>query len=216
MIVMLVLYGYLRLLFLPVFNDISKNKSSINTYNQEINTQNSNKAINMKNKKELEDLKGKMGDVFASLPEDERNPEVAYDLKGIADNSGVILNNINLGQTSGTIGASQNASTQNTDNGAVNINIPQNNTKLPQGADKVRVIPLSIQVTGTYGNITKYLSALEHGSRLMEIQNVSMSGNGKNIKASITVNCLYMDTQNKGGISYDFNKGTYGKDDPFN
>lgn len=205
---LVVAYGYLQLLLLPVFKDIGAVNQNIANYNQQISTQNLSKITNAKNKKELDEVKGKMSSYEASVPAEERNPEIAYYLKTLMDKNKVSLSSLSFGQAAGSTDTAQN------NNAAANTS--QTNPQSPQGgASKVKNIPVTLTVSGQYASITQFISEVEHGSRLIEVQTINMSGSKGNIQANISLNIFYMESQSTKDVKYDFNKGTYGSDNPF-
>jgi type IV pilus assembly protein PilO len=188
----LVFYCYCRLLMLPIINGIVVSKANIDKYNDEINSQVSNSLVVQKDKKQLEELKANIDKSLAAFPQDERNPEIAYDIKAIGNNCNVLLGAINFGQAAEYI----------LQNG-------------PKVSSKVMSVPVTLQVLGDYRNITNFIGKIESDSRMTVVDTAALSGNEGLLQSNISVNYLYMPSQNTADTKYDFNNGTYGKDNLF-
>jgi type IV pilus assembly protein PilO len=190
--VTLVFYCYYRLLMLPIINGIVVSKANIDKYNDEINSQVLNSLVVQKDKKQLEELKTNIDKSLAAFPQDERNPEIAYDIKAISNNCNVLLGAINFGQ-------------------AAEYSLQQG----PKVSNKLMSVPVTLQVSGDYRNITNFISKIENDSRMAVVDTTALSGTEGLLQSSISVNYLYMPSQNMIDTEYDFNNGTYGKDNLF-
>ena len=188
----LVFYCYYRFLMLPILNNIGVSKSNIDKYSNEINSQVLNNLVIQKDKKQLEELKTNIEKSLFAFPQDERNPEIAYNIKAISNNCNVSLGAINFGQ-------------------AAEYNLQQG----PKVSNKVMSVPVTIQVSGDYKNITNFISKVENDSRMAVVGTVGLSGMGGFLQGGISVNYLYMPSQNMIDSKYDFNNGTYGKENLF-
>ena len=74
---------------------------------------------------------------------------------------------------------------------------------------------VNISLTGEYENIIKFIKAIEYYSRIADVSNISLSpGEGTLLNASLTAN--FYNLNYKENESYDFNNGTYGKENSFN
>lgn len=191
--VLLVLYGYFRLLLLPVITEIQVTTKNINKYTEELNSQNSIKLISQNNKNQLEELKSKIQETLKALPESERNPEIAYKVKVLGDKSGVDIDFLSF--------ESAQIAKQDEKNSLNELGIIQ--------------VPLTVQVIGEYKNILNFINSIENDNRIAEVDRVEISGEDSKLKASISFSYLYMEAENKKDVQYDFNKGNYGKEDLF-
>lgn len=193
------MYGYFSLLLHPVIKNIETSLTNIVTYRGELYNESLNKVVAESNKKKLEELKTKLGNTIITLPESERNPEIAYNLKKIGDINGIKINAVNFSQ-------SDVSNPQQGGNGTIN------------GADasaNLIPVPVSLQVSGEYNNIINFISAIENDKRIAEVSSVSMSNASDTLAATININYIYMQVLNKDNEQYDFNKDTYGKKDLF-
>lgn len=201
-------YAYVTLLLLPIIKGINSTSSNINKYNNEIKIQTSNKAILESKKKSLDDIKNKLKELSIAIPEDERNPELAYNLKSEADKTKVSVTSVSVGQPA-PLDAKN--STQN-DGG-------NNNT--PQAlAGRIMIIPVSVQVNGNYNSIVNFIASVENGKRVAEVSDVNLSGGSaanaqSAVQAAINIRFYYIEGGDKRDTKYDFNNGSYGKDDLF-
>jgi type IV pilus assembly protein PilO len=190
--VTLVFYCYYRLLMLPIINGIVVSRANIDKYNDEINSQVLNSLVVQKDKKQLEELKANIDKSLAAFPKDERNPEIAYDIKAVSNNCNVLLGAINFGQ-------------------AAEYSLQQG----PKVSNKLMSVPVTLQVSGDYRNIINFILKIENDSRMAVVGSVALNETGGTLQSSISVNYLYMPSQNMIGAEYDFNNGTYGKDSLF-
>lgn len=190
--VALVFYCYFRIVLLPILDDIQVSKSNINKYTEEINSQILNKITMQKDKKQLEEFKANIDKSLAALPKEERNPEIAHNIKALSDYCGVSMNSINFGQ-------------------AVEFKLEQ----APKVSDKVMSVPVMLQVSGNYKSIMSFISKIENDSRIALVNTAAINGNDNALQAVISVSYLYTAEQNSKDINYDFNNGVYGKDDLF-
>jgi type IV pilus assembly protein PilO len=190
--VTLVFYCYYRLLMLPIINGIGTSKSNIDKYNDEINSQVLNSLVVQKDKKQLEEVKTNIDKSLAAFPQDERNPEIAYDIKAISNNCNVLLGAINFGQPA-----------------------EYSRQQGPKVSNKLMSVPVTLQVSGDYRNITNFISKIENDSRMAVVDTAALSGNEGLVQSSISVSYFYMPSQNMMNAQYDFNNGIYGKDNLF-
>jgi Tfp pilus assembly protein PilO len=177
---------------LPIINGIVVSKANIDKYNDEINSQVLNSLVVQKDKKQLEELKTNIDKSLAAFPQNERNPEIAYNIKAISNNCNVLLGAINFGQ-------------------AAEYSLQQG----PKVSNKLMSVPVTLQVSGDYRNITNFISKIENDSRMAVVGSVALNETGGTLQSSISVNYLYMPSPNIIDTEYDFNNGNYGKDNLF-
>lgn len=252
----LFIFIYLKYIMFPVFDSINKNKADIDNYNSQLNVLKVSGITNNRLKTQLAETKIKYNEALLNLPLLEKNPEIAYNLKPIADANSVALDNLSL---SDGVLYTPSANTQN------------KKGKLPIDNSNLYSINANLNVTTTdYSNIMDFLSAIENDKRINEVtnfsiqyqrltkvagttsnnqtpadasttpqavdttqQNTDSSGqavastdqtnttsaqtttvNVEPVSASISVNYFY-NLSSDQKPKYDFNKGTYGKDDLF-
>lgn len=205
--ILLFIYAYFRLLLLPIITDIRSTISNVYTLSETLKTQNLSKNINEQNKKKLEELKTKLSETFITLPESERSPEIAYDLKAIADENGIIINSLSF---------SEGAAVNNAGQGNLeDQSVPQALLSGVDAAYNIMLVPVALQVTGEYRNVLNFIHSIESNERIAEISSVAM-GDGENaVTSSININYVYIGGLIRQDVQYEFNKGTYGKDNLF-
>ncbi|WP_010239285.1 hypothetical protein [Clostridium arbusti] len=220
--VLAIIYVYYSFFLSPVINKIKIEKSTVDSYNVQLKNINEMKASNMKLINELDDLKEKNNKNSIALPNFEKNPEITYKLKTMADTNKVNISNVNMSQP---ITYSQSSS--NTSNNSTNSS-QQSNTNNSNNSNSVVVtakpgsllsIPVSITINGDYDGIMNFISSIEKDDRLSIMNTVSLdsgnSGNSSEITTIITLDYFYIAPSAKDKVEYDFNKGEYGKDNPF-
>ena len=74
---------------------------------------------------------------------------------------------------------------------------------------------VNISLTGEYKNIINFIKNIENYSRISDVSNISLSpGEGTMLNVSLTANFYNLNYKEKE--NYDFNNGTYGKENSFN
>jgi len=211
-------YLYYSLFLSPILNKIKDEKSKVETYTFQLNNinlvKNTNKTLNV----ELKNLKEKNEENLNTLPDFERNPEIAYKLKSIADNNKITLNNINFSDPAIYNNSANSSNTQQNNNSSSN-EVKSSVTNFPKGS--LLNIPVNLRVVGSYDNLLKFVAAIENGDRISIINTIKLDlqTNDTNstdiIITDITLDYFYINSSTTDKPDYDFNKGTYGKDNLF-
>jgi type IV pilus assembly protein PilO len=188
----LVLYGYYSFLLLPILNGMETSTTNIVKYNQEINSQALSKVLLQKDKQKLEELRTNMNSAYSNLPQQERDADIAYNIKELGEASGISLTSVNFSEP-------------------MEYKLEQ----APKVSGTLMSIPVNIQISGEYQNIMSFISKLEKGNRISVVNTVTLSGAEGKVSGNLSVNYLYIPSQANADIKYDFNTGTYGKDDLF-
>lgn len=211
LIIVGVLYVYIKLLYIPLKTQITDTMASISQkkieYQNLINMQAENKSLNT----EIQGLQSVYLASMNLLPQSEKNPEIYYNINKMALASKVIVSAVNIGAP-GEVKESKAANVQN-QQGAVATQTQGVNVKW-----KFMSVPASFTATGDYASILQYINTLENDTRQCQILSVNLGsgGDGKTpgIQAAISMEYYYMD-QGTYDLQYDFNTGTYGKDTLF-
>jgi type IV pilus assembly protein PilO len=156
---------------------------------------------NIKLRANLEVTKVKYEAALKQLPVFEKDPEIAYNVKSMADQSQVKLNSIVFSDS--TLNTQKTASQSGTANPASN-------------GENIYRVPVSINASGSsYANIMDLVDLIETDPGIAEINTLNIV---KQQDISLTMNFTYLFTLDnaKEALAYDFNKGTYGKPNPFN
>jgi type IV pilus assembly protein PilO len=217
--VLAIIYVYYSFFLSPVINKIKIEKSTVDSYNVQLKNINGMKASNMKLINELDDLKEKNNKNSIALPNFEKNPEITYKLKTMADTNNVNISNVNMSQpitysqsSSNTSNNSTNSSQQSNTNNSSNSNSVVVTAKL----GSLLSIPVSITINGDYDGIMNFISSIEKDERLSIMNTVSLDSQSSNgITTIITLDYFYIAPSANDKVEYDFNKGDYGKDNPF-
>lgn len=261
----LFIFIYLKYIMLPVLDNINKNKGDIDNYKSQLNLLQISGLKNNRLKSQVAKAKKNYNVALLNLPLLEKNPEIVYNLKPIADQNNVTLDSISL--SDGILYVP-------------NVNDLTKKNKLPIESSNLYSVNTNLNVsTSDYSNIMDFLSAVENDKRINEIANFSIqyqrqnkiTGNSNDtqkqpdvtssqsiisdtqndntntqnsdnitkelpsdqtngdqintsstqstidtepVSANISINYFYNLTKGQKP-KYDFNKGTYGKDDLF-
>ncbi|MDF2502998.1 GspMb/PilO family protein [Clostridium sp.] len=225
--VLAVIYVYYSFFLSTVINKIKAEKSMVNTYNVQLQNINEMKVSNKKLSNELDTLKEENNKNSMALPSSERDPEIVYNLKTVADANKVNISNVNMSQPTSYSQTSSNTSNSNTNNSQNNNANSSSNTTVTAKPGSLLSIPVNLSVTGEYDGIVNFISSIEKDGRLSTINSINLGSQGtgaaggsqnsasNSITASIALNYFYIVPSANDKIEYDFNKGSYGKDNPF-
>ena len=210
-IVLGVFYLYYTFFFTPIMENINTNKQSIEKNRGLVNNIDIVKTSNKKQEATIKELGTKYEAATKSLPGSEKNPEVYYEVKKIADGSKIIINNIAVGkgaeykEPTPEVSNSTTANKTTTKQGADNKN---------QGGGKLMVIPVSLNITGSYTSVMDFIVAIENDKRIAETSTLNITqGKNNSFQGSVTLNYYYIELNQEE--KYDFNTGTYGKENLF-
>lgn len=221
--ILAVIYVYYSFFLSPVMNKIKVEKSKVDAYNTQFKNINVMKTDNKKLSTELDTLKEKNNQNSMALPNFERNPEIAYKLKAIGDTNKVNISNINLSQPTAYSQTSSNVPSNNTNNSQQN-NASSSSNVVTAKPGSLLSIPVNLSVNGDYDGIVNFISSIEKDERLSVINSINLSSQGtsgssnsgsNSITATIMLDYFYIVPSEKDKVEYDFNKGNYGKDNPF-
>lgn len=164
--------------------------------NENLNYENIDNKIIIK-EKEYNDLLDKYDEAANVLPKVDRYPELYKQLNEVASKNTIALENITMGK--GQVYQQDQTSTgnQNTNNGSGN-----------KGGLNTQQVTLSLK--GDFTNILNLINDLEQGSRICEINSVKAS------KETTTIELTFYYAPGDMEENYDFNSGSYGKDNMFN
>lgn len=225
--ILAVIYVYYSFFLSPVMNKIKIEKSKVDAYNTQLQNINEMKTTNKKLSNELDTLKEKNNKNSIALPNFEKNPEIAYKLKAIADANKVSIVNVNLSQPTTYSRTSSNTSSNNTNNSqqsSTGNSSNANSAVVTAKPGSLLSIPVSVGITGDYDGIMNFISSIEKEERLSIINSINLSSQGtggssnlgsNSITTTITLDYFYIAPSAKDKVEYDFNKGNYGKDNPF-
>lgn len=161
-----------------------------------------------------------------ALEEISKTPAVAqiiYDLKGLISRSSVEMKFLSFSNSDvSEEEITSNDEVKTDENGIVTeidrgleMSGSESQTGELESEQAVKKQIVNISLTGEYENIIKFIKAIEYYSRIADVSNISLSpGEGTLLNASLTAN--FYNLNYKENESYDFNNGTYGKENSFN
>ncbi|MGL5086348.1 MAG: type 4a pilus biogenesis protein PilO [Clostridium sp.] len=160
------------------------------------NAANTQSNINAK-EKQLEGLKGQYEEATKIVSKTDRYPQLIKEIREIASANSLKITNETLGVP--TIYAP--AQTTPVEPGKEAIANP---------ADGLKTMSLVITLDGGFNNVLAFVNKLEEDKRILEVQSFAATDK------STTVNLMYYIAGGEEAEDYDFNTGSYGKDNLFN
>jgi len=193
--IMSVFFVYYNYLIIPTIDKLTPLETEVEFLRiQTLNYENIENKIIIK-EKEYNELKDKYNESARALPKIDKYPELSKDLNDLANKNTVTLQSIAMekGQVYQQGDTSKDASTPSTSN---------------KGGLSTQKVTLSLK--GDFSNILNLVNDLENGSRICEINSITST------KESSTINLTFYYAPGDMEENYDFNSGSYGKDNMFN
>jgi Tfp pilus assembly protein PilO len=193
--IMSVFFVYYNYLIIPTMDKLAPLETEVEALrNKTLNYENIENKIIIK-EKEYNELKDKYNESARALPKIDKYPELSKDLNDLANKNTVTLQSIAMekGQVYQQGDTSKDASTPSTSN---------------KGGLSTQKVTLSLK--GDFSNILNLVNDLENGSRICEINSITST------KESSTINLTFYYAPGDMEENYDFNSGSYGKDNMFN
>ena len=161
-----------------------------------------------------------------ALEEISRTPALAqiiYDLKGLMSTSGVEMKSLSfsssdvseedIASNDGVI-TDENGVVTEID-GGLDIGNSQEESSQTESEQAVEKQIVNISLSGEYENIIKFIKSIENYSRISDVSDISLSPvEGNLLNASLTANFYNLNYNERE--NYDFNDGSYGKENSFN
>ena len=211
----------LKFLILPQLEQYTNNLITLDTKRAE---QSRLAMIPIENKALEEKQKELQEQYDLALEEISKTPAVAqiiYDLKGLMSRSNVEVKSLSFSDSdvseeeitsNDEVKTDENGVVTEIDRGVSGGEMPDQQIESEQAIKKQIV---NISLVGEYENIIKFIKSIENYSRIADVSNISLSpGEGNLLNASLTANFYNLNYQD--GENYDFNNGTYGKENSFN
>lgn len=193
--IMSVFFVYYNYLIIPTMDKLAPLETEVEALrNKTLNYENIENKIIIK-EKEYNELKDKYNESARALPKIDKYPELSKELNDLANKNTVTLQSIAMekGQVYQQGDTSKDASTPSTSN---------------KGGLSTQKVTLSLR--GDFSNILNLVNDLENGSRICEINSITST------KESSTINLTFYYAPGDMEENYDFNSGSYGKDNMFN
>lgn len=211
----------LKFLILPQLEQYTNNLITLDTKRAE---QSRLAMIPIENKALEEKQKELQEQYDLALEEISKTPAVAqiiYDLKGLMTRSNIEVKSLSFSdsdvsedeiKSNDEVATDENGVVTEIDRGISGGEMPDQQIESEQAIKKQIV---NISLVGEYENIIKFIKSIENYSRIADVSNISLSpGEGNLLNASLTANFYNLNYQE--GENYDFNNGTYGKENSFN
>lgn len=190
----ILVYSFYSFYLVPELDKINNVKGSINAYEKQIEQINQAKKINSKLKTELLALIITTKDVFLTIPEMERNPEIAYNIKQLSDQNITQLHSLSFDQISqyNDIPPS-NEEKSTTEKTVINYGIYK--------------VPIAISISGNYETLMEFLASVENHKRISSIKSLTITSNEKELDANINIDFYYSNRISTTELDYEFNDG---------
>lgn len=211
----------LKFLILPQLEQYTNNLMTLDSKRAE---QSRLSSITIENKALEEKQKELQEQYDLALEEISKTPAVAqiiYDLKELMSKSNVELKSLSFSDSdvseekitsNDEVKTDENGVVTEIDRGISGGEMPDQQIESEQAVKKQIV---NISLVGEYENIINFIKSIENYSRIADVSNISLStGEGNLLNASLTANFYNLNYQE--GENYDFNNGTYGKENSFN
>ncbi|MDD3225041.1 MAG: type 4a pilus biogenesis protein PilO [Clostridium sp.] len=210
--IILILIIYFEFVVSPILKINSNYKDEINDLNNKytdmINMENSNKQF-VRNINKLSDKYKKSS---IGLPVGVKDAEIENSINTLCSKNNLKFNDISFNEPMEYTGKTTTMAQNGNNSQPNNNNGPKKNIK----AGTVMEIPTVVTVSGSYGDIVKFISSLEKDNRIFTVIEFTVSDgdNGGNVKAAVNGYYYYFTGDKKP--HYNFNIGKYGKSDLFN
>lgn len=206
-----VLAIYCQFVLFPSLRSISQSKSAMKDLKLKEDQMEMVRLQNISMKKNLKKITNEYDASKSKLPVNERNPEIEYDIQGIAADSKVTVSSLTFDEPKLYTGLN-NSKNEGT-----------NNQKSSQSNGDLMQIPVNISVTGdSKESVMAFLKGIESTNRISKIDNVNIVSNennkesdkenennkeNENFTLSITANYFYIVSKDKNSIQYNFSSG---------
>jgi len=215
-------YLYFSIFLSPINTSIINEKKILSSKKLEVASIERLKVTNVTNKKKLDEYIKKFNDAVIQLPKNDRNPEIAFNLNELATKSKITISTLSYGAISDYVPKSNTPST-NANTATESKTTVSNPETTDATLQKLKLVPVSIAVTGDYDSFLKFVSSIEtiqSNNRLAEIGSINVSAKSDNInivQANIVLNYYFSEGTIKEQPTYDKLQDTkVGKDNLFN
>lgn len=211
----------LKFLILPQLEQYTNNLMTLDSKRAE---QSRLASITIENKALEEKQKELQEQYDLALDEISKTPAVAqiiYDLKELMSKSNVEVKSLSFSDSdvseeeitsNDEVKIDENGVVTEIDRGISGGEMPDQQIESEQAVKKQIV---NISLVGEYENIIKFIKSIENYSRISDVSDISLSpGEGNLLNASLTANFYNLNYNERE--NYDFNDGTYGKENSFN
>lgn len=216
----LVFLAYYSLFLSPVIDRTNELNQSIGKAKVQVDRIRNAKEIIKNQKALIEELEDKLNLSLKAIPETERNPEIAFNMKKFADQNKLYFSTISFSKII-DIDEWKKERDKKENNKDANKNTQENTTKKSSeettSDKKIIIVPITITTEGDYNTTMNYIASIEKDPRIAVVYSIEMKSDTKTgkIKADTSVALLYSNKVSDKALDYDFNQGIYGKGDLF-
>lgn len=221
-IVVSLVFG-LKFLILPQLEQYTNNLLTLDMKREEQSRISMIPAQNKILEEKQEELKEQYDLALEEISKTPAVAQIIYDLKALMNTSGVEMKSLSFSSSDVSeedIASSDGVITD--ENGVVteidrglDIGNSQEESSQTESEQAVEKQIVNISLSGEYENIIKFIKSIENYSRISDVSDISLSpGEGNLLNASLTANFYNLNYNERE--NYDFNDGTYGKENSFN
>lgn len=144
---------------------------------------------------ELAGLKTEYDEATKIISKTDRYPQLIKDIREVASSNNVKIASESLGRPTVYIDETAATTTE---------------TPVENVASGLQTMSIALTLEGDFNNVLAFINKLEEDKRILEVQGFTSTDKGT------TVNLMYYIAGGEEIEEYDFNSGTYGKDNLFN
>ena len=221
-IVVSLVFG-LKFLILPQLEQYTNNLLTLDMKREEQSRISMIPAQNKILEEKQEELKEQYDLALEEISKTPAVAQIIYDLKALMITSGVEMKSLSFSSSDVSeedIASSDGVITD--ENGVVteidrglDIGSSQEESSQTESEQAVEKQIVNISLSGEYENIIKFIKSIENYSRISDVSDISLStGEGSLLNSNLTANFYNLNYNERE--NYDFNDGTYGKENSFN
>lgn len=205
-----IFYLYYLLFLNPYLKMIDEAKERVNKSMIEVEQIKIAKENLPKLSAEVDSLKVDLQRCLDVIPEVERNPEIAYNLKKIGDNNKINISTLGLGEP-----VEFNSEPNNSANTNTSTNTSANKAVLD--SKKIYVVSAVMTASGDYDAIMNFIHAVESDKRIIDVKGAGINTDQQTgaLILNLTMDYYYTGKVTENTLDYQFNSGSYGKANPF-
>lgn len=196
--VLAITFLYWTFLLKPALTKIKPLQDEVNSLKAQTKNTSTIQSNIKEKEKELENLKVEYEKATKVISKTDRYPELVKEIREIASANSLKISNENLGIPTVYTQVSTETNSDTT------------KTQVSNPAAGLKTITMDLTLEGGFNNILAFIDKLEQDKRILEVKSFLASDK------STTVNLIYYIAGGEETESYDFNTGSYGKDNLFN
>lgn len=210
-----IFYLYYSFFFKPVMGKAKTVEENVKKYEIQVDKIRNAKTLIEKQKADLEKLKVQLLETLKVMPDRERNPEISLNIKNLASANGAAVNSINFGQPvefkpQDNQKKDENSSQNTQNNGQSNTqnNGQKEQTNAQNQGEKLYAVPVTVSISGDYGQIMNFISAVEKDKRIAQVVTAALSkGQDGKLTGNLSIVFYYSGGVSEDPTNYGFNDG---------